>query len=340
MRVYNKILYVILLALAITSCKASLEYPDPGVEPVDPTLVNLDITIEVSISAHLEFELYDSETETKSESVDNYYLRTIIELYDQSDMTTPMTTDTYYTLYSDIENFNIDYKKDLNAKEYTLAIWCDIVEQSGSADNFFYTGATLSAVKYLEPYVGNTELKSAFSGVVEIDLTPYQDRWYGVYERSVELERPQAMFEIISTDLEKFLDEQGDSLDSDTDFNNYTVKVTYDGYMPYGYNVLTEKPNEAQQSISYMTNLEILSATEARLAFDQVFVNHTESGVNVSLVVYDESGDIVAEISSQAITINRNMKTIITGEFLTSDYVPGIGIDPSFDGEYNIVIPD
>ncbi len=338
MRRYIKILYAILLAMAITACKEVLEYPASNVEPVDPTLVNLDVDIEISISSYLEFQLYAAET--KSESSNSYYLRTIIELYDQDDMTEPTTTQTLYTPYSDIENLSIAFTEDLKAKKYTLAVWCDIVEEDGGGDNFFYTGSTLSQIKYIEPYVGNTELKSAFSDVVEIDLTPYADRWYGVYECNIELERPQAMFEIISTDLEKFLDEQGDSINSDTDFNNYTVMVSYDGYMPYGYNVLTEKPNEAQQGISYMTNLEILSATEARLAFDQVFVNHTESGVNVSLVVYDENGDIVAEIASQAITINRNMKTVVTGEFLTSDYVPGIGIDPSFDGEYNIVIPD
>ncbi|MFI3259780.1 MAG: DUF6562 domain-containing protein [Rikenellaceae bacterium] len=333
-----KILYVALLVLAISSCKKVLESADPAVEPVDPTLVSLDVAIEVSISSYLEFQLYGAGT--KSDGSDSYYLRTIIELYDQDDMTAPMTTQTLYNPYSDIENLNILFTEDLKAKKYTLAVWCDIVEEYNSGDNFFYTGSTLSQIKYLEPYVGNTELKSCFSDVVEIDLTPYADRWYGVYECNIELERPQAMFEIISTDLEKFFDKQGDSIDSDTNFENYTVKVSYDGYMPYGYNALTEKPNEAQQGISYMTNLEILSATEARLAFDQVFVNHTESGVNVSLVVYDENGDTVVEVSSQAITINRNMKTVITGEFLTSDYVPGIGIDPSFDGEYNIVIPD
>ncbi len=340
MKRYLNILYAIFAAAALTACNVVLEYPDPDVEPVDPTLVNLDVSIEVSISSYLEFQLYATDSETKSESENNYYLRTIIELYDQDDMTLPMITETLYTPYSEIEDFNIVFAEDLKAKEYTLAVWCDIVEQSGSSDFFFYTGSTLSQIKYIDPYQGNTELKSAFSDVVEIDLTPYQDRWYGTYECVVELERPQAMFEIISTDLEKFLDEQGNSLDDDTDFNNYTVKVSYDGYMPYGYNALTEKPNEAQQGISYMTNLEILSATEARLAFDQVFVNHTESGVNVSLVVYDENGEIVAEVGSQAITINRNMNTVVMGEFLTSDYVPGIGIDPSFDGEYNVTIGD
>ncbi len=338
MKRYLKILYAILTALSITACNVVLEYPDPEVESVDPTLVSLDVAIEVSISSYLEFQLYAADT--KADDSSDYYLRTIIELYDQDDMTLPTTTQTTYTPYSEIEDLSILFSEDLKAKKYTLVVWCDIAEQSGAGDNFFYTGSTLSQVKYLDPYVGNTELKSAFSDVVEIDLTPYQDRWYGTYECNIELERPQAMFEIISTDLEKFVDELGNSIDSDVDFNNYTVKVSYDGYMPYGYNALTEKPNEAQQGISYMTNLEILSATEARLAFDQVFVNHTESGVNVSLVVYDENGETVAEVASQAITLNRNVKTVITGEFLTSDYVPGIGIDPDFDGEYNIVIPD
>lgn len=38
--------------------------------------------------------------------------------------------------------------------------------------------------------------------------------------------------------------------------------------------------------------------------------------------------------------IVRGKLTTVRDEFLTRDYAPGIGIDPGFDGEIDIVIPD
>ena len=38
--------------------------------------------------------------------------------------------------------------------------------------------------------------------------------------------------------------------------------------------------------------------------------------------------------------IVRGKLTTIRDEFLTRDYAPGIGIDPGFDGDINITIPD
>ena len=40
------------------------------------------------------------------------------------------------------------------------------------------------------------------------------------------------------------------------------------------------------------------------------------------------------------VPIVRGKLTTIRDEFLTRDYAPGIGIDPGFDGDINITIPD
>ncbi len=331
---YLKILFLMLLSVTISSCKFALEYPDPGVEPIDPTKVDFSVDVTISSTSYSEFLLYKSES--KSAQGGEYYIRTIAELYDNSDMTTPVSTTYYYTSYSEIDNFQLSHTGSLSAKDYTLAIWCDIVEETDGSDNYFYTGGKLSYITHLEPYEGSTEIKSTFSGVVDLELSTYQGSWFGSHSCSVALERPQAMYEIISTDLEAFRSEQGAS----ANFDDYKVKVTYEGYMPYGYNVLTDKPNEAKSGVSYECKMEILSDDEVRLAFDQVFVNHAESTVTISFSVENEIGDVVAGVSSKEVTLNRNVKSVITGEFLTSDYEPGININPEFDGEFNVTIGD
>ncbi len=328
----------LLAMLFAVSCQTIFEYPND--DPVDPTLVNIDINITLAIPSDLEFELYD-EMALKSEGSDiTYYLRTLIEIYDDDDSTTPIIRDTLYSYYDLIGELDLHYTTSLNAKCYDVAIWSDIVEYTESGDLYFYTASNLSQIKYTEPYSGNSDLKNAFSTTIEIDLTPYRDYWNITCEYEAGLERPQARFEIITTDWEQFQASHGNGDEVSVDIDDFTVEVLYDGYMPYGYNVLTDKPNEARQSISYMTTMELLDDGTVRLAFDLVFVNHTESGVNISLNIYDADGEIVAQAGSIAIHIYRNMNTIVIDQYLTSDYVPGIGIDPSFDGEINVYIQD
>ncbi|MFR9611861.1 MAG: DUF6562 domain-containing protein [Rikenellaceae bacterium] len=337
MKSFIRLIISSLTIFVLMSCEKVFEYPDDN--PVDPTLVNFDLNIKLAIPSDLEFELYD-EVNLKSSGTAVYFLRTLIEIYDDGNSTTPIIRDTLYSYYDLIGELDLHYTTTLNAKCYDVAIWSDIAESNPSGDMYYYTASNLTQIKYTEPYVGNTDLKNAFATNIEIDLTGYRDEWNAVYEYVAGLERPQARFEIITTDLEQFLARHGDGGDESADIDDFTVEVLYDGYMPYGFNALTDKPNEARQSISYMTTMEDLNDGTARLAFDLVFVNHTESGVNVSLNIYDKSGEIVAQAGSIAIPIYRNMNTIVIDEYLTSDYAPGIGIDPSFDGEINVVIPD
>ncbi len=335
MRDLIRLILSLFIVTIATSCETIFEYPDDNA--VDPTLVNLDINIKLAIPSDLEFELYD-EVALKSDEETTYYLRTLIEIYDDDNSNSPIIRDTLYSYYDLIGELDLHYTTTLNAKCYDVAIWSDIVESTDSGDQFFYTASNLSQIKYTEPYIGNSALKYAFSTAIEIDLTTYRDQWNATYQYVAGLERPQARFEIITTDLEQFLASY--STEEEISSDDFTVEVLYDGYMPYGFNVLTDKPNEARQEISYLTTIEDLGDGTARLAFDLVFVNHTESGVNVSLIIYDKNGEIATQAGSIAIPLYRNMNTIVIDEYLTSDYTPGIGIDPSFEGEIDVYIPD
>ena len=57
-------------------------------------------------------------------------------------------------------------------------------------------------------------------------------------------------------------------------------------------------------------------------------------------IIRDSEGNLLNRIEGIDVPIVRGKLTTIRDEFLTRDYAPGIGIDPGFDGDINITIPD
>ena len=54
---------------------------------------------------------------------------------------------------------------------------------------------------------------------------------------------------------------------------------------------------------------------------------------------YNEDGVEVNRVSGVKVPILRNKITTVRDEFLTREFAPGVDVDPSFEGEINIVIP-
>ena len=106
------------------------------------------------------------------------------------------------------------------------------------------------------------------------------------------------------------------------------------------YNAYTNKPNDARTGMSFVCSMRPLSDKEAHLASDYIFVNGADSAVTVNLAIRDGEGNLLNEVGGINVPVVRGKLTVIRDEFLTSSYAPGIGIDPGFDGEIDIVIPD
>ena len=341
MKRFGHIIYVLFATMLLSSCETVFQYPDEN--PVDPTLVNLTLNLTLDIAAIRDFEDYDgTKTLSRSDDETQYHIRTIIEIYESGNSSDVVARSIKYYDYLDISEFAINNTFALNAKEYRILVWADAVDNTENID-LHYTSTDLRNILPTSPYTGATELKHCFSDVIDVDLTPYRDEWNVVYETEGSLERPLSRFEIITTDLDQFITEQvrsraEDDTKVDVDPSKYTIKLHYDGYMPYGYNVETDIPNRAETGVEYITSLEQLSDSEARLTFDHVFVNHEESSVNISMMVYDEDGELTTQTNSINIPLLRNKRSIIKGEFLTEDYVPGVTVDPSFDGDIDIWI--
>ena len=337
-----------LLVLVLTGCdKTVLEFPEN--EGVDPTLVNANL----SLAIDPKIEPYEQTGRSEGEVIDAYDVRWIVEVFrdeiggelaERRVLGCEPAADGHHTIHTSLA---------LHAARYHVVAWMDYVD-NGSVDDKYYTIPSLSSISVPAAgnYIGDEDHKDTYVARQEIDLKAHRDRWNETVDVTVTLQRPMAKIEFIATDIDKFLDELAarhseitgsvadDLLSQTPDLSTIRVQVDYAGYFPSGFNAYTNKPNDARTGMSFGCSMQPLSDKEAHLAGDYIFVNGSESAVTVNLTLRDGEGNLLNRIEGINVPIVRGKLTVIRDEFLTRSYAPGIGIDPGFDGEINVVIPD
>lgn len=326
------IVYIVGVALLMMSCDCSiLEYPENG--GIDPTKIHVNLTLETDPS----LEPYSKDgSDASPDGMQAHDVRWIIEIFRDAIGGDPAERLVIGCDPAPDRKNTIEAAFDLHAAKYHIVAWMDYVDD-GSLEDKYYSIQSLSSVSIPEngDYIGNNDFKDAYAGSQELDLTVYRNQWGTSLNRTVTLERPMAKIEIVTTDLDKL-----DAQTAATDLSSWEILVEYAGYFPSGFNAYTDKPNDAREGVSFTGAMSILSAQEARLGSDYVFVNGNESAVYVNLTVYDGNKNVLNQVRGIEVPIVRGKLTSIRGEFLTKDFNSGIGIDPDFDGDIDIVIPD
>ena len=162
------------------------------------------------------------------------------------------------------------------------------------------------------------------------------------------MERPLAKYRFIATDLKEYeelrlreAEKDGDltSTPPPIDLSKYKVVITYGGFYPTVYNLATDEPIDVRTGVNFNIVPRKIEEEEVDLGFDYVFIGRQESGVNVSLSIYDEKGKLVAGMSGIEVPLRRGQLTTVRGKFLTAKSAGDVAIDPSFDGEFNVPVP-
>lgn len=261
-----------------------------------------------------------------------------------------------------VKEFTI-VKEDLTRADYTTTVmlpegefdiycWSDYCTVADGAP-IYYDDSNFGAITYIKPYEGDTELRDAFRGVttVKVEAPDYFEPVPS--EGTITLSRPVARYRIYSIDLEDFIDHEvtrgklmppsevaaGANAARYARLQDYVVKVIYPLYMPAVFDNFSNNPIDSWTGISFTGSMVQASQEEALLAFDYVYVNGEESGVQVMIEVYDPDGMLIARSSTMTIPTKRNRTTNVYGKFLTTLRSDGVGINPDFDGEYNIELP-
>ena len=155
------------------------------------------------------------------------------------------------------------------------------------------------------------------------------------------LQRPLAKYRIIvdADEIAEYLRMRSINPAEFPALEELTVSVQYEGYFPSGFNVATEKPNDAVGGIAYTTSLADCdaSASEIELGSDWILVNGNSSFVNATVTLTDGQGNAVCRVPGVQIDYRRNQLTTIKGRFLTSGANSGgIRIDTEWDGSYDV----
>ena len=314
------------------------EMPEGG--GIDPTTVHTEIVL-LPGADMTQFDV--PEFSTRTADVHKYKVRYIVEVYadDRFDQSLQFRRQ---LICEEGDAGEVALECELHARNYRVVAWRDFVlatEVSGNtAADCFYTTSDFAAVKLKGDYTGGTDYKDVFCGQATLDLIPYRCHLAARHREEIQLEHPLAKIELITTDVIKYLNklEQMKSV-RPAGIEDFTVQLVYTGYFPTGFNVVSNRPNEAVTGIQFTSVPIVVSNNEACLAFDYVLVNGTESSVTLEMVICNEKGQEVNRVGGVEVPVRRNRITTVRDAFLTREFAPGIGINPGFDGEINVVVP-
>lgn len=338
-----KKIYLILCTAIVSlcfSCSTIHEYPEG--EGVDLSYIDVDLSLLIDMSLDDEITTPQTYAALLSQSYDIRYIVEIYRIADSyAETVGSLERRIVKTESTIIENgkYHIDENVKLHAGKYNVLVWVDFV-QKGTDDDYYYDTNNLHNVRIRKQsgvYEGYHVTKDAFSACKEMNLIPYAHQRNCRYEMEIPVERPFAVYQVVTTDMDKYK-EENDSYSYSQIRPSYS-NVAYGLYFPMGFNVYYQVPDAFTAGIGYKFNVvEQAEGKEAVLASDFVFVDNKETFYYIGFNVNTPEGTLINQTKELKVKLNRNKMTIIKGAFLTKDIDDGsIGIDPGFDDE--IIVP-
>lgn len=276
------------------------------------------------------------------EDVNDLAVRYIYRVYPQGNTTNPVIETTEYRTDLTLADFTTELQVPVG--KYDVYVWTDFVKKD-SDTGLYYDAKNFKAIRYTTPYKGDTMDKDAFAGMIEVDIPSSIDAVIDI-NYNITVKRPLTGFAFISSDLEEFTKGEiarrklnRDGAESGLpafDFTGYKVKLSYTGYLPCEYDMFRAKPVDSATGVSFEGEIRVLNDNEAVVGFDLFFINGLQSTIRVALDIYDPDGERIAGFPSLDVPVWLSTITLVKGNFLTTKASGGVGIDPGFDGEFNI----
>ena len=248
-----------------------------------------------------------------------------------------------------LNNYDTEVDLQIPKGEYTLMVWADFVKK-GTTEHHFYNPDNFSEIVLHGDHKANTDLRDAFRGTKAVEVFEVKPNEEAA-DIIIPMERPLAKFTVVTTDLKEFFEREeetarkraearGEEYDESRGINleDYQVVFYYSGFMPCAYSMFTDKPIDSKTGVTFYSKLEQINEDEARMGFDFVMVNGKDASVMVTMGLLDAEGNPVSMSDEINVPLNRSVNTIVRGKFLIQEANGGIGIDPSFNGDYNIEI--
>lgn len=334
---YTSIIRTLGCLLLLSALVSSCLYEEPeltadGELGVDPTAVNImtNLTLETS------FELVNVNRGTRAATT--YLHRFVVAVYEGSQKVAGQII--YQEIQDGETTVSIPLNMKLHARKYQLAVWADYVEKSeGETYQTFYDATDMGFIQRAAPYKGNVKYYDAFYGNIPLDLSAYRDQWNVTVPVDIKMTRPMASYNLIATDVAKFLKKVADK---EITGKKFTMTVKYNYYLPTGFDALTGRLKNSLQYIEYNKTVDLATLQkeenkeEFNIGFDFLLINNeSASSIPVTIEITNESKTVVARYQNLKVHYERNKETTIRGYFLTAS--PGISFDPDFNDDDIII---
>ena len=345
------LLYIICMPMLLLSSCDVYEWPEAA--PTAKVHLRLHFNTAMTRWEHL----YDGVQVKEQGLADTYdncqaqgQIRYIVRTYPASGKQRSLQDCNYTQEFVFTKNMADGYDHDVTLNilpgSYDIMVWADMTESAG--DSYFYDAGNFSEIRLQGAPRGSTDHRDAFRGTGSITVVT-DNIEHAPDTLDVEMQRPMAKLELITTDLQKFIDKQmqllskdpekrGDNHSIKVDLKTYRIVFQYAGFMPDTYNMFINKPIDSSMGVMFESKMTVLNDNEASLGFDYVFVNGQEAGVSLQIGLYDAENKQLAFSEPITVPLRRNRHTVLRGSFLMQQASGGITIDSDFDGNHNIVI--
>lgn len=334
------------MVFVLSSCDVH-EWP----EPQTGARLNLHLVYDTNLPKWIHPYSERSADTDNSSVVPKGLMQYIVRLYPVNSEGTPSYQYVQEYLFTqDVsQGYNLNTSIDVDPGDYQIMVWSQLLQTEN--DRPFYDAVSFIEIK-LQNHVANTDYRDAFKGKKDISITPSLVA-QEPQDIVVEMKRPLAKFEFITTDLQEFVLKEisrsqqvsNRSLRALYDeimrnLSDYNIHFYYVGYMPNAFSLFTDRPVDSSTGNKFNSTLTKLSDEEASLGFDYVFTNGKETNVTVQIAVTDAEGIQLSLTKPIVVPIKRSYHTLVKGSFLMATASGGISIDPSYDGDFNIHLRD
>lgn len=182
--------------LCITSC-AVHEWPEPS--PAD-VIVNLDFDTQLP-----QYKVLNEEGTRASHDGRDYDIRYTIAAYrllpDGSYAEEPFLLKVFSK--DEIEELNASFRFSIDEGSYRFYVWTDFV-LAGTQSDYFYNTTNFRRISLQGTHEGNNDFRDAFSGSADLKVIRRGSK-ETPSTVTVQMRRPLAKFEFITTDLQEFI---------------------------------------------------------------------------------------------------------------------------------------
>ena len=182
--------------LCITSC-AVHEWPEPT--PAD-VIVNLDFDTQMP-----QYKVLNEEGTRASHDGRDYDIRYAIAAYrllqDGSYAEEPFLLKVFSK--DEIEELNASFRFSIDEGSYRFYVWTDFV-LAGTRSDYFYNTTSFRRISLQGTHEGNNDFRDAFSGSADLQVIRRGSK-ETPSTVTVQMRRPLAKFEFITTDLQEFI---------------------------------------------------------------------------------------------------------------------------------------